>query len=87
MTYYHTEITVRYIYMVMELCNYEDLEKYYIKHAPLNTSDMNIILKQLASGLQLLYSNKIIHRDLRDDVSKVRTFWGCRGTRQIEYVL
>ena len=24
---------------------------------------------------------------LRGDVSKVRTFWGCRGTRQTEYVI
>jgi serine/threonine protein kinase len=55
--------------MVMEFCNYEDLDKYYIKHAPLNTSDMNIILKQLASGLQLLYSKRIIHRDLKPEVS------------------
>ena len=55
--------------MVMELCNYNDLELYYNKHAPLNTSDMNIILKQLASGLQLLYSKKIIHRDLKPKVS------------------
>jgi serine/threonine protein kinase len=55
--------------MVMEFCNYEDLEKYYDKHAPLNWSDMNIILRQLASGLQTLYSNRIIHRDLKPMVS------------------
>ena len=53
----------------MEFCNYSDLESYYNKHAPLNTSDMNIILQQLANGLQLLCSNGIIHRDLKPEVS------------------
>ena len=69
MTHYHTENTDRYIFIVMEFCNYNDLEKYYKEHAPLKWSDMNIILKQLASGLQLLYSKKIIHRDLKPMVS------------------
>ena len=55
--------------MVMEFCNYSDLESYYNKHKKVNRSDMNIILKQLANGLQLLYSNNIIHRDLKPMVS------------------
>jgi serine/threonine protein kinase len=67
--HYHTESTDSSIVLVMELCNYNDLESYYNKHAPLNESDMNIILIQLASGLQLLYSKKIIHRDLKPEVS------------------
>ena len=73
MTHYHTDRKDGYMFMVMELCNYNDLESYYKKHAPLNTSDMNIILKQLASGLQLLCSNNIIHRDLKPMVSSA---WG-----------
>jgi hypothetical protein len=72
-THYHTEITDTYVFMVMEFCNYSDLESYYNKHAPLNMSDMNIMLKQLASGLKLLYEKKIIHRDLKPKVSSA---WG-----------
>ena len=69
MTHYHTEITDRHIFMVMELCDYNDLESYYNKHIIVNRCDMNIILKKLANGLKVLYSNNIIHRDLKPQVS------------------
>ena len=69
MTHYHTEITDRHIFMVMECCDYHDLESYYNKHKKVTRNDMNIILRQLANGLQLLYSNHIIHRDLKPKVS------------------
>ena len=73
MTHYHAESTDRYIIIVMEFCDYYDLESYYNKHLEsyynkINRNDMNIILKQLANGLQLLYSNNIIHRDLKPKV-------------------
>jgi serine/threonine protein kinase len=51
--------------MVMEFCNYEDLESYYSRKAPLEESEMLLMVKQLASGLEVLYSNHIIHRDLK----------------------
>ena len=58
------------IYIITEYCNggtLSDFQKYYIKknNAQLNELFIQKAVRQIASGLEFMHKNKIIHRDIK----------------------
>jgi serine/threonine protein kinase len=52
------------IYMIMEYCEYGDLQKFQNKK-PFQEKYIQCYMFQLRDALKYLYDNKIIHRDLK----------------------
>ncbi|CAL9083187.1 unnamed protein product [Musa acuminata var. zebrina] len=53
------------IYLVLELCRGGDLSLYIQSHGRVSEATAMYFMKQLASGLQVLRANNVIHRDLK----------------------
>jgi serine/threonine protein kinase len=53
------------IYIIMEYCNEGDLCDYMKNNPGRNEKDINMLIKQLISGLDYLYSKGIVHRDIK----------------------
>ncbi|CAL9074875.1 unnamed protein product [Musa textilis] len=53
------------IYLVLELCRGGDLSLYIQSHGRVSEATAKYFMKQLASGLQVLHANNVIHRDLK----------------------
>ena len=67
-SYLDVEETDKFIYFVMEFCNNGDLQTYIDDNDPLNEEEVRYMLKQLASGLEVLKKYYITHRDLKPSV-------------------
>ena len=57
--------TDQLIYFVLEYCDNGNLEEYIDDNDPLNEKEVRYMLKQLASGLEVLKKYHITHRDLK----------------------
>ena len=55
----------RYIYLVLEFCPGEDLNKFIKKRGRLDERVARGFLRQLADGLEFLNQKNLIHRDLK----------------------
>ena len=58
------------IYIITEYCNggtLKDFQKYYIKNNKVQLNELFIqkVIRQIASGLEYMHRNKIIHRELK----------------------
>ncbi|CAL9192989.1 unnamed protein product [Musa hybrid cultivar] len=53
------------MYLVLELCRGGDLSLYIQSHGRVSEATAMYFMKQLASGLQVLRANNVIHRDLK----------------------
>ena len=82
------------MWLMMEFCDYGDLNKYFRDH-PAKFDDINIkldLMCQIASGLEYLHGQKIIHRDIKpqnilvtndlsqpgNDIIKIADFGLCK---------
>jgi serine/threonine protein kinase len=55
----------RHMYLIMEMCAGGDLHKYIRKHSPLPETTIRAFMRQLSSGLRVLWSSNLVHRDLK----------------------
>ncbi|XP_040377893.1 serine/threonine-protein kinase ATG1c-like isoform X2 [Oryza brachyantha] len=53
------------IYLVLEYCRGGDLHSYLQRHKRVSESVAKYFIQQLASGLQMLRENNVVHRDLK----------------------
>lgn len=66
------------MYLILEYCSRGELYSYLKAKKKLDESEANIILLQLASGVEFIHLQKIIHRDLKlgniflDDANRVK---------------
>jgi serine/threonine protein kinase len=57
--------SAKYIFIVLEFCAGGDLTKYIRAKGPLNETQAQRVLRQLAAGLRHLWQNHLIHRDIK----------------------
>lgn len=62
---FETHHTQRHIYLIMELCEGDDLAKFIQRHGAMTEPIAKHFLKQLALGLEYLRAHNIVHRDLK----------------------
>ena len=55
----------KFIYIILEYCGGGDLSRLIRKQGPLSESRSQSLMRQLAAGLHFLWSNNLIHRDLK----------------------
>jgi response regulator RpfG family c-di-GMP phosphodiesterase len=53
------------VYLVMELIEGGDLERYVLQHGPLAVSPACHIMRQVACGLQAAHDRHLVHRDIK----------------------
>ena len=53
-------------WMFMELCEHEDLNKFYAKNE-LTQEQLLTIMQQIAAGVKYLHQNDIVHRDIKPE--------------------
>jgi len=61
--YYGCFIEDNFIYLIMELCEYNLEQK--IKEKKLNVKEIKEILEQLNNVFKIMFDNNIIHRDIK----------------------
>lgn len=54
-----------HFYLILEYCNGGDLSSYINRHGRINEPLGRLLLRQLASGLNVLHRHNFIHRDLK----------------------
>lgn len=62
---HETIVSQKYIYLVLEYCDGGDLYKYIKTHGKLSEEETKNYFFQISKGLYFLYSNNLIHRDLK----------------------
>ncbi|KAJ0974464.1 hypothetical protein J5N97_016429 [Dioscorea zingiberensis] len=63
--FHHAILTEERIYLVLEYCDGGDLAAYIQRHGRVSEAVARHFLRHLASGLQVLQANNLIHRDLK----------------------
>jgi len=56
------------IYLILEYCRGGDLHAYLQRHKRVSETVAKHFIRQLASGLQMLRDNNVVHRDLKPQV-------------------
>ena len=62
---HETIVTQKYIYLIMDFCDGGDLYKFIKKNGKLTEEESKKYFLEISKGLYFLYSNNLIHRDLK----------------------
>ena len=53
------------IYIIMEFCEFGDLNQFFKKHTQLNIDTKVNLMRQIVNGIAFLHSRNIVHRDIK----------------------